>query len=204
MPRSWERHGDLVVLPENSFKDPRWQPHLHCSKDLSQTRLVCKVVSLNGGKEEDQQPALLEAVALALNCKRLAIDQSILCDSYRSSGAKLLLGDDGWVNHLDNGVHYTFDVTKCMFSSGNISEKLRVANLKCEGETVVDLYAGIGYFTLPYLVHSGAVLVHACEWNPHAVEALERGLVANRVRHRCVIHHGDNREVCDDECLLLW
>ena len=119
--------------------------------DPSQTGLVCKEVSLNGAKEGDQQPAaLLEAVAIALNCKRLAIDQSIMCDSYRSSGAKLLLGDDGWVDHLDNGVHYIFDVTKCMFSSGNISEKLRVAKLNCEGETVVDLYAGIGYFTLPY------------------------------------------------------
>ena len=137
VPRSWERHEDLVVLPENSFKDPRWQPHLHCSKDLSQAGLVCKEVSLNGAKEEDQQPALLEAVALALNCKRLAIDQSIICDSFRSSGAKLLLGGDGWVDHLDN-----------------------------------------------------------------AVEALERGLAANRVRHRCVIYHGDNREVCD-ECLLM-
>lgn len=37
---------------------------------------------------------------------------------------------------------YEFDVTKCMFSSGNITEKLRVAGFDCRGETVVDLYAG--------------------------------------------------------------
>ncbi len=29
-----------------------------------------------------------------------------------------------------------------MFSSGNITEKLRVASFDCSGETVVDLYAG--------------------------------------------------------------
>lgn len=39
---------------------------------------------------------------------------------------------------------YTFDVTKCMFSPGNITEKLRVASLPCSGEVVVDLYAGNG------------------------------------------------------------
>lgn len=38
---------------------------------------------------------------------------------------------------------YEFDVTKCMFSSGNITEKLRVAGFDCRGETVVDLYAGV-------------------------------------------------------------
>eukprot|EP00976_Prorocentrum_cordatum_P018210 368390-Prorocentrum_minimum.AAC.1 len=31
-----------------------------------------------------------------------------------------------------------------MFSSGNVTEKARMARLDCEGQTVVDLYAGIG------------------------------------------------------------
>ena len=66
---------------------------------------------------------------------------------------------------MNNGVKYDFDVIKCMFSSGKISEKLQVASFDCTGETVVDLYAGIEYFTLPYLVHvhSGVSFVHACE-----------------------------------------
>lgn len=34
-------------------------------------------------------------------------------------------------------------MTKCMFSAGNITEKLRVAGFDCKGETVVDLYAGV-------------------------------------------------------------
>lgn len=82
-----------------------------------------------------------------------------------------------------------------MFSAGNITEKLRVASCKCEGETVVDMYAGIGYFTLAYLVHAGASHVHACEWNPDAVEALTRSLELNSVSERVTIHPGDNRQV---------
>jgi tRNA G37 N-methylase Trm5 len=56
-------------------------------------------------------------------------------------------------------------------------------------------FAGIGYFTLPYLVHSGASLVYACEWNPDAVEALERNLKLNGVEDRCIVLRGDNRQV---------
>lgn len=47
---------------------------------------------------------------------------------------------------------YDFDVTKCMFSAGNITEKLRVSQFDCRGETVVDLYAGeIIVFFLPII-----------------------------------------------------
>jgi len=38
------------------------------------------------------------------------------------------------------------------------------------------LFSGIGYFTLPFLVHAGAEHVHACEWNPAAIEALKKNL----------------------------
>ena len=46
---------------------------------------------------------------------------------------------------------------------------------------LLSLISGIGYFTLPYLVHAGAAHVYACEWNPNAVEALKRNLQLNGV-----------------------
>lgn len=52
-----------------------------------------------------------------------------------------MVGLNLWCRHLFFP-SYEFDVTKCMFSAGNITEKLRVAAFDCRGETVVDLYAG--------------------------------------------------------------
>ncbi|KAI3948825.1 hypothetical protein MKX01_022239 [Papaver californicum] len=69
----------------------------------------------------------------------------------RDSTLEILVGDSGWVDHRENGILYSFDVTKCMFSWGNLSEKLRVARLDCKDEVIVDLFAGIGYFVLPFL-----------------------------------------------------
>ena len=54
---------------------------------------------------------------------------------------------------------------------------------------------GIGYYTLPYLVHTGASYVHACEWNPDAVEALKHNLEQNHVEKRCTVYAGDNKNV---------
>ncbi|XP_037636344.1 tRNA wybutosine-synthesizing protein 2 homolog [Sebastes umbrosus] len=168
VPRSFQRHGDLLVLGDNCFSLPLW-------------------------KKIDRQ--LWSAVAKGLGAKRLAKMSRISSDGFRSPVVTMLLGEHGWVKHVDNRISYEFDVTKCMFSAGNITEKLRVAGFDCRGETVVDLYAGIGYFTLPYLVHAGASHVHACEWNPDAVEALQKNLMANGVSDRCTVHQGDNRQL---------
>lgn len=168
LPRSWQRHGNLLLLSEDCFQAKQW-------KNL--------------------EPELWETVASALGVQRLAKRGRVSPDGTRTPAVTLLLGDNGWVEHVDNGIRYKFDITQCMFSFGNITEKLRVASLPCVGQVLVDLYAGIGYFTLPFLVHAGAAFVHACEWNPHAVVALRNNLEINGVMNRCQIHFGDNRKL---------
>lgn len=168
LPRSFERHGDLVLLGDNCFSELTWKKY---------------------------GVSLWTTVAKALGASRVAKMSRVSSNEFRSPVVTMLLGENSWVTHVDNGIRYDFDVTKCMFSSGNITEKLRVAAFDCKGETVVDLYAGIGYFTLPYLVHSGAAHVHACEWNPDAVEALQKNLKLNKVSERCTVHRGDNRQL---------
>ena len=81
-----------------------------------------------------------------------------------------------------------------MFSRGNISEKIRFGKLVCEDEMVLDMYAGIGYYTLPALIHGNAKYVYACEWNKHAADALRYNLSQNQLNDRATIFVGDCRE----------
>ncbi|WOK91854.1 tRNA wybutosine-synthesizing protein 2/3/4 [Canna indica] len=165
LPARWEHLGDIVVLPKTAFNDPIWD---------------------SVGEE------LWPMVAKSLGAKRLARQGSILPSGTRDSTLQILLGENGWVTHQENGIIYSLDATKCMFSSGNLSEKHRMAQLDCADEIIVDLFAGIGYFVLPFLVKAKAKLVYACEWNPHAIKALQHNIQANSVSDRCIILEGDN------------
>ena len=98
-----------------------------------------------------------------------------------------------WITVTEQGIRQSFDLTRVMFSRGNISEKIRFGALVQEDEIVLDMYAGIGYFTLPALIHGKASQVYCCEWNIDAVEALRYNLFDNNVHTRAIVMEGDCR-----------
>src|SRR3546814_8674256 len=65
----------------------------------------------------------------------------------------------GWVTLKENSIRFSFDITRIMFCSGNNTERIRMGTMPAKDETVVDLYCGVGYYTLPLLVHAHAKLV---------------------------------------------
>lgn len=99
----------------------------------------------------------------------------------------------GWITVTEHKIRQSFDLTRVMFSRGNVTEKKRFGLLVQPDEYVLDMYAGIGYYTLPALVHGRARHVTACEWNPNAVFALRHNLKANKVDERATVLEGDCR-----------
>ena len=187
LPQRWEHLGDLVLLPPDAFTSPAWAAAL---SSLSTSELSF----------------FYSAIASSLRCRRLARQQPIQAGLKRQSAVQLLFGDDGRVEHRENGVLFAFDVRLCMFSSGNATEKQRMidavqraltiipAGARTSPYVVADLYTGIGYFSLPILVHTSVAHVHCCELNDDAVAALQASLARNRIDpSRYSLHPGDNR-----------
>ncbi len=95
---------------------------------------------------------------------------------------------------LENGCLFKFDVTKVMFASGNQHEKMRVAKLIEEGEIVVDMFAGIGYFSIPIAKHSKAEKIYAIEINPDSYFYLLENMKLNAIDNIIPIL-GDSKHV---------
>ena len=136
-----------------------------------------------------------DVYAQELDADTVCVDRSGVSGEFRQPSMELIHGSKTKSTRLENGIKYCFDVTKVMFASGNVDERERMKNLDCTGETVVDMFAGIGYFTLPLAKFSGAKRVIACEKNPDSYEFLVNNVKINEVDHIVEPMLGDNRDI---------
>ncbi len=138
---------------------------------------------------------IAEEYAKVLKARTVLLEKGIIQGVERRPDVELLYGTETETTHSESGIFYCLDPTKVMFSSGNFDEKLRMASLDCRGETVVDMFAGIGYFTMPLAAKAGAEKVIACEINPEAIGFLRKNIELNHVANRVNVFEGDNRDL---------
>ena len=94
---------------------------------------------------------------------------------------KILYGSETETINKENGCLFKLDLAKVMWSKGNNNERLRIAKLVQDGETVIDMFAGIGYFSIPIGVHSNAKQVYAIEINPNSYNFLCDNIKLNKL-----------------------
>ncbi len=103
------------------------------------------------------------------------------------------------VEHKEHGIKYRFDITKIMFSKGNLKERKFLSTLVKEGEVVVDMFAGIGYFSLPIGKHSKPEKIYSIEFNAVSYKCLVENIKINHLEQKIIPIKGN----CKEEVLKL-
>lgn len=96
---------------------------------------------------------------------------------------KLLYGEDTETINKENGCLFKLDLKKVMWSKGNNNERIRIAKLVEDNETVIDMFAGIGYFSIPIGVHSNVKQVYSIEINPNSFHYLKENIKLNKINN---------------------
>ena len=124
LPDKWEKIGDILIVDLPSFFDK-------------------------------YKKSIGEAYADVLGCKSVLNNLGAIQGELREPNVEVIFGpNDTTTIHKENNICFKLDPQRVMFSSGNINERIRMATISKPGEVVVDLFAGIGYFTLPVAVYS--------------------------------------------------
>jgi tRNA wybutosine-synthesizing protein 2 len=167
LPSSFQRLGHVVIL--------RLKPELLAKKELiGEAALTLipgiKTVCLNTGKIDSE---------------------------FRQPKVEYLCGEENTkVVHTEHGCQFAFDVTKLMWSMGNMNERKRMYEMVKEGEVVVDFFAGIGYWSIPIAKHAQPKHVYSIDANPDSIASLRENQKLNKIpKERMTIIHGKCEEV---------
>lgn len=98
----------------------------------------------------------------------------------REPSYDILYGSETETVNKENKCLFKLDLAKVMWSKGNTSERLRIAKLVKDGERVIDMFAGIGYFSIPIGVHSKASEIVSIEINPNSFYYLNENIRLNK------------------------
>ncbi|MEZ5336135.1 MAG: class I SAM-dependent methyltransferase family protein [Methanolobus sp.] len=127
------------------------------------------------------------------SCNTVVRDLGI-SGQYRIPQRELLVGNNTETINKENGCLFKLDVSKVMFSKGNLHEKKLMSSIG-SNETIVDMFAGIGYFTIPMAVHAKPAKIIAIEINPESYGFLNENIALNHVENMVEALNGDCGEI---------
>ncbi|MBC7086728.1 MAG: class I SAM-dependent methyltransferase family protein [Methanomethylovorans sp.] len=149
----------------------------------SSWQVIGQVVVINIPEQLDKRAELIGQKLLQMypRCTCVVRDKGIH-GPFRLPVREIIAGHDTETVHKENGCVFKLDVTKVMYSKGNLAEK-KLMSISAHDEVVVDMFAGIGYFSIPIAVHSLPKKVISIELNPVSFDYLRENIYLNHVEN---------------------
>src|SRR5579875_488218 len=114
---------------------------------------------------------------------------------------KLLAGPDRALTvHIENGLKFYVDVKRTYFNPRLATERRRVSGLVENGEQVLDMFAGVGPFSITIAKYKGAS-VDAVDVNPYSIMLLKKAIALckrNSVLHIYLAQRSDKKDYTQD------
>ncbi len=148
-------------------------------------------------KLPDPSPANAQAIAQAImrrhkKVKTVFAQTSGVAGNYRLRKLQHLAGENGtYTVHKESGCLFNVDVETCYFSPRLSHERIRIAELVQPSEIVVNMFAGVGCFSILIAKHQSTAKVYSIDINPAAIRFMQENIRLNRVYGKVVPVLGD-------------
>jgi tRNA (guanine37-N1)-methyltransferase len=97
--------------------------------------------------------------------------------------------------HKEFGCLFAVDLAECYFSPRLSYERMRIARLVEPNETVFNMFAGVGCFSIIIAKHANPEKVFSIDVNPAAVKFMQKNIRLNQVYGKVTPLLGDSKEI---------
>ena len=164
-----------------------------CSVDVIGDLAVIKLPRCWEGRGNE----LGELVLNQLNHVRGVFRQTTpACRGERLRGLEWLAGKRETVTtYREHGCDFNVDIAKVYFSPRLSHERLRIARLAKPGEIVVNMFAGVGTFSIIMAKTTGVAKIYSIDINEEAFKFQKENATINKVANIVIPILGDSKEV---------
>jgi len=130
------------------------------------------------------------------NIKTVLTPITRITGDFRVRELKLLAGEiKKSTTHKESGCKFKIEVERCYFSPRLSYEHLRIAELVQPDETVVNMFAGVGCFSIIIAKTQSRSKVYSIDVNPTAIRCMVENVRINQVFDRVFPILGDARDI---------
>lgn len=144
-------------------------------------------------------PAISKAImATHKNVRTVLAQTSPVYGNFRLRKLECIAGENKKTTiHKEFGCFFFVNVEECYFSPRLSCERMRIATQVGDGEVIVNMFAGVGCFSVIIAKHSEAGKVYSIDINPDAVRSMEKNVRLNRVYEKVLPILGDAKKVIE-------
>lgn len=149
-----------------------------------------------------KQRSKIIAEAIMQTHKRV---KTVLCQvssvsgDFRLRGLEWVAGERKTVTvHKEYGCLLKVDLEKCYFSPRLSHERNRVAHQVQPSEVIVNMFAGVGSYSIAIAKHSEAEKIYSIDINPVAVQYMQENVNLNRIEGRVIPAKGNAKKVVEE------
>jgi len=118
---------------------------------------------------------------------------------FRTRDLEILAGDDKTeTEYKESGCRFVVDVRKAFFSPRLSSERIRIAELVNDGEVIVNMFGGIGMFSI-IAAKKKKCTVYNIDINPDAANFCQKNIAINKLYGNIISIHGDASDVIKNQ-----
>ena len=100
--------------------------------------------------------------------------------------------------HREHGCVFKVDLRKCYFSPRLSYERVRITRQVQPGEVIVNMFAGVGCYSIMIAKHSEASKIFSIDINPVAVKYMRENVELNKVKERVLPLEGDAKRIVEE------
>ena len=135
---------------------------------------------------------LLNEVKIA---RSVFYQSSAVDGDFRTRDLEILAGEDKTeTQYREFGCKFTVDVKNAFFSPRLSTERERIADLIEDGETVVNMFAGVGMFSI-MAAKKKRCTVYSIDINPTASKLCEKNISSNKLLGKVISINGEASDV---------